>query len=235
MSVLLAVCVDPCPQCCGTPRRGYKRSCFGNQTYGRQYSPLSNYRVLIKSCAERKPSLRGRGPLTIRAVGVEAGITGPATVEELMNPDVISLSPDMLIRDAVKLFLEHRISSAPVLDPENRLLGVLSESDIMWKEVGVPDDHWVIQPTLVGFADLVFAFRDNKKVKADLQKVLARTVGEAMTKDAVVVSPSVTAQEAASTMIHKKVTQLPVIENGKVVGYLTRSDILRGMVLNDEL
>lgn len=172
---------------------------------------------------------------TPRAVAVERGVTGPATVEELMNPDVITLTADMLIRDAVRVFLDQRISGAPVVGQDGKLLGILSEADIMWKEVGVPDDHWLIQPTFIGFADLVVAFRDDKKFKDELQKVLARTVGEAMTKDPVTVTPTVTAQEAASLMVHKKVARLPVLEEGKLVGMLTRSDIMRGMLLNNEL
>lgn len=151
------------------------------------------------------------------------------TVEEVMNPDPIVLSVDMPIKEAVRLLLDKDVSGAPVVDKEHRLVGILSESDLIWKGAGAPQDHFIIPPVFIGFADAFVFLRDNKQFEDEVHKILAKTVGEAMTANPASVSPGTSMSDAATLMLSKKVNRLPVVENGKVVGVITRHDILRGM------
>lgn len=150
------------------------------------------------------------------------------TVEEMMNPDVLVFRDDTTIRDAVRQLLDRRVSGAPVVDGSGKLVGVISESDILWKEAGGPEPHYIVPPVYLGLIDAFVYLRNEAQYKEECHKFLARTVGEAMTLHPVSVPPSMTLQEAAKLMLSKKVTRLPVCEGAKLVGMLTRSDILRG-------
>lgn len=79
-----------------------------------------------------------------------------------MNPRVISLRARDSCKKAVRVLLENKVSGVPVLDDEGSLVGVLTESDLMWKEVGAPDSHWVIPPLYLPFVDTVVQLQDDR-------------------------------------------------------------------------
>ena len=102
--------------------------------------------------------------------------------------------------------LSKKVSGAPVLDAAGKkLVGVLSETDLLWKEAGVPQDEWVIPPLMLPFVDQIVAWRDATAFQSEVKKVLARTVGEAMTAAPVTIGPTAPLQEAAQLMLRKKV------------------------------
>ena len=102
--------------------------------------------------------------------------------------------------------LSKKVSGAPVLDAAGKkLVGVLSETDLLWKEAGVPQDEWVIPPLMLPFVDQIVAWRDATAFQSEVKKVLARTVGEAMTAEPVTIGPTAPLQEAAQLMLRKKV------------------------------
>mmetsp|Transcript_16109 Transcript_16109/g.34856 ORF Transcript_16109/g.34856 Transcript_16109/m.34856 type:complete len:136 (+) Transcript_16109:350-757(+) len=127
------------------------------------------------------------------------------------------------------MMLDQDISGAPVINAQGKLVGMLSESDVIWKGAGAPQDHFVIPPVYIGILDALVFLRDNKQVEAEVHKILAKTVGEAMTREVVCIGPREPMSAAAATMLQKKINRLPVVEGGKVVGVITRHDILRGL------
>lgn len=148
-----------------------------------------------------------------------------------MSREAMTLNPDTSIRDAVKLFVDQKISGAPVVDGNNVLVGVLSESDLLWKEAGGPKDHFLVPPVYLGVIDTYFFMRDEKSLHDEMQKFLAKTVGEAMSTSLVTITEDALLPTAADLMLTKKVNRLPVVDaDNKVVGVLTRSDVLRGML-----
>lgn len=146
-----------------------------------------------------------------------------------MTPDPIVLNAKMPIKEAVKVMLDNKISGAPVVDDAGHLVGILSESDLLWKGAGAPLDHYIIPPVFIGFADAFIYLRDNEKFEEEVHKILAKTVSEAMNSHPLSVPPSTSTSEAAQLMLKKGINRLPIVEEGKVVGVLTRQDILRGM------
>mmetsp|Transcript_15299 Transcript_15299/g.38140 ORF Transcript_15299/g.38140 Transcript_15299/m.38140 type:complete len:210 (-) Transcript_15299:322-951(-) len=168
-----------------------------------------------------------------RRVTVKAIVdNADATVEEIMIPkgSMVMLKPTMTCKEAARILLEKDVSGAPVVDESGALLGVLSESDLIWKGAGAPLDHTIIPPVYIGAFDLLIALNDNKQTEEELHKILAKTVKEAMTTKVVTIGPSATMAQAAQLMLAKKVNRLPVVESGKCVGVITRHDVLRGMV-----
>ncbi len=150
---------------------------------------------------------------------------------QVMSREVFTVSPDTPIREAVKLFVEQRISGAPVVDSNNVLVGVLSESDLLWKEAGGPHDHFLVPPVYLGLLDTFIYVRDEKNLQQEMQKFLAQRVGEAMSTTLVTITEDAVLPTAADLMLTKKVNRLPVVDSdNKVIGLLTRSDVLRGML-----
>lgn len=139
-------------------------------------------------------------------------------VRELMTRNVVSVRPDTPLREAAALLVEHRVSGVPVVRG-NEVVGVLSEADIVAKTSGGAAQggllSWLFDP-------------DPRE-----QKVNARSAGEAMSAPPVTIAPTRRVHEAARKMISEGVNRLPVVEDGKLVGILTRADIVRAFTRDD--
>jgi len=143
---------------------------------------------------------------------------GDMRVRQLMSKDVLTVAPDAQLRDAAKELVDHRVSGVPVVT-DGIVVGVLSEGDIVAKASGGTDRGglltWLFDPS------------------DQTARVSAQTVGEAMTSPAVTIAPNRQVHEAARTMIDRGVNRLPVVENGVLVGIVTRADIVRAFTRAD--
>lgn len=142
-------------------------------------------------------------------------------VRDAMTSDVKVVRPDASLKQVASILAEHRISGLPVVDDGGDVLGVVSEGDILLKEVAeVPH----------GLQRLLH----HKDASALAGKVEARTAGEAMSAPAIVVEVSAQLWQAAGLMIEHGVKRLPVVEDGKLVGILTRFDLVRVFARGDD-
>jgi CBS domain-containing protein len=149
------------------------------------------------------------------------------TVADVMTPDPIVVQPDTPLKDAIQLLAEKRISGLPVVDPSGKLVGVISETDLMWQETGVTP------PAYIMLLDSVIYLENPNKYDRDLHKALGQTVGEVMTKDAITVKSNKPLREAAQLMHERSIRRLPVLDElDKVIGIVTRGDIIRFMAAN---
>jgi CBS domain-containing protein len=143
-------------------------------------------------------------------------------VKDLMTTKVLTVRSSTQLKDAAALLTKHRISGLPVVDGEGRVLGVLSEGDILYKETGATDKP--------GFFDRLLAV---PPIGLDL-KLAARTVGEAMSAPALTIGPRRPVTEAATVMIEEGVNRLPVIDDEeRLIGIITRADLVRAFVRSD--
>ena len=152
------------------------------------------------------------------------------TVADIMSRDLVVVHPETPLNEAIKTLAERRISGLPVVDQDNKLVGVISETDLMWRETGVtPPAHFMI-------LDSVIYLENPAKYERDLHKALGQTVGEVMTKkDIVTVKPDNPIRHAAQLMNERKVHRLIVVdESHSVIGVLTRGDVIRFMAANQE-
>lgn len=136
-----------------------------------------------------------------------------------MTEGVVSVKPDASLRDAAAVLVEHAVSGLPVVDESGTVVGVLSETDIVMKASGGTERN--------GFLTWLF---DDEVAGV---KVTAETAGQAMSSPAVTIAPNRTIHDAARLMIEDGVNRLPVVEAGKLVGILTRSDIVRAFTRTD--
>jgi CBS domain-containing protein len=145
---------------------------------------------------------------------------GLMRVNDLMTRNVVTVTPDTSLRDAAALLVEHKISGVPVVTEGGEVAGVVSEADILVKAGGTTSRNrllgWLLDPDL-GLEE----------------KIKAETVGEAMSAPAILVSPTRPVFEAARLMVAESVNRLPVVEDGRLVGILTRADIVRAFTRTD--
>jgi len=152
----------------------------------------------------------------------------PKTVADVMTRDPIVVRPETLLNEAIQILAERRISGLPVVDDTGKLLGIISETDLMWQETGVTP------PAYIMFLDSVIYLQNPAKYERDLHKALGQTVGEVMSRDPVTVSPDKNLREAAQLMHERGVHRLPVVDTAEhVIGILTRGDIVRAMAANE--
>jgi CBS domain-containing protein len=135
-------------------------------------------------------------------------------ISDVMSERVFTATPDMPLRLVAERMLEYGISGMPVVDGD-RLLGVVSETDILFKERVAPERN--------GTADwLAHYVEDPPQRKLD-----ANTAGEAMSAPAVTVSSHRSVADAAALMLELSIDRLPVVDEGRLVGIVTRADLVR--------
>ena len=148
----------------------------------------------------------------------------PATVADVMSRDPITVSPETPMKDAIQLLAEHRISGLPVLDSEQKLVGIISEADLIWQESGVD------VPPYITILDSVIYLKNPITFEQELHKAMGATVSEAMTSKVKTTSPNITLRDASRDLHENGVHRLPVLDGtGQLVGILTRGDIIRAM------
>lgn len=147
------------------------------------------------------------------------------TVADVMTRDPITVRPKTPLKEVIQTLAERRISGLPVVDESGELVGVISETDLMWQETGATP------PAYIMLLDSVIYLENPTRYEKDLHKALGQTVGEVMNHDSVItIAPDKSLAEAARLMHDRSVHRLPVLDSaGQVIGILTRGDIIRAM------
>lgn len=152
----------------------------------------------------------------------------PKTVADVMSHNPIVVRPETPLNEAIQILAEKRVSGLPVVNDAGELVGIVSETDLMWQETGVTP------PAYVMFLDSVIFLKNPASYERDLHKALGQTVGEVMSRDPVTVSSDKLLKDAAQLMHDRSVHRLPVVDaNGQVIGILTRGDIVRAMAASE--
>jgi CBS domain-containing protein len=141
-------------------------------------------------------------------------------VADLMSKDLVTVLPETSLADAARMMLAQHLSGLLVLDKAGALIGIVTEGDLIQRaELGTDDEN----PTWLK------AFLMPGRLAADYVKTHGRHVSEVMTSHPECVTPQ-TALEAAAAVMHKRhIKRLPVLENGRPVGVISRSDLLRAL------
>jgi CBS domain-containing protein len=143
-------------------------------------------------------------------------------VAELMSHDVVAVTPETTLKEVAELLAGHRIAGVPVCDANGMVLGVVSEADILWKELG-------LRPGGGGMLDRVL-----ESAYGEGQRLAAVTAGEAMTSPATTIEPSASVTRAAELMTELNINRLPVVEGDVLVGIIARADLVRAFARTDE-
>jgi CBS domain-containing protein len=142
-------------------------------------------------------------------------------VAALMNKNTVFVLPTTTVADAARMMLANRISGLPVLDAEGRLVGIVSEGDLLRRaelETEGKQAGWLKALLMPASA------------AEDYVVTRSRYVSGVMTHNPVFVTPDTELSEAAQLMLRKRIKRLPVLEKGTLVGVISRTDLLRALV-----
>lgn len=143
-------------------------------------------------------------------------------VKDLMNRDVVAVAPTTTLKEVASLLVEHRISGVPVVDADRKVLGVVSEADILLKEQGAEPEPGILRWLLGG------AYLDQDKLEA-------HTASEAMTSPAITIGSGKDVYRAARLMTERGIKRLPVVDDrAGLVGIVTRSDLVKAFARPDD-
>jgi CBS domain-containing protein len=149
------------------------------------------------------------------------------TAAEIMDADVPAISPDADARNAIELLARTEKGAIPVVDEERRLVGIVSESDLILSEEE-SDLHLPHYLNIMGGIVFVGSMKGFEK---RLEKAFATKVSELMTADPVVVRGDDDAETVAKTIADKHHNHLPVVDGeGRLAGLVTRADALAALV-----
>ncbi|MFW6237652.1 MAG: CBS domain-containing protein [Halanaerobiales bacterium] len=143
------------------------------------------------------------------------------TAREIMTTDVVTVTPDTSVEEAAAVMSEHKISGLPVVDEEGNLAGILSERDLIIKDKNL---HF---PDYINVLGGIIYLDSYKKFKEEFRKYIAQNVGEMMTEDVITVGPEKTVEDIATIMVEEDINRVPVVDNKKLIGIVTRGDLVK--------
>ena len=149
-------------------------------------------------------------------------------VREVMSSPVMSITPDTLVKDAAAMLAERNVSGVPVVENDH-VVGVFSEIDVLRSIKTTKKDLRLVFPSI---SSLGIAFQEEvtqREILEAYEEIGNTPVRDVMSKDVVTVAPEIALNEAIVMMVERKIQRLPVVEGDKLVGILTRGDIIRGL------
>lgn len=143
------------------------------------------------------------------------------TARDLMTPDVVSVRPDMPVAVLARMLSERHLSAVPVTDAHGHLLGIVSEADLLRRLAGAEDPQrgWLAQ-----------LFSSPSREAGRYARTHGRRVSEVMTPGAVTVEEDATAAHIAHLLEEKGIKRVPVLRKGRLVGIVSRADLLRAVL-----
>ena len=141
---------------------------------------------------------------------------------ELMSTPVVTVSPETPLKEVAEKMAAHAVSGVPVVDPLGRLVGIVSESDVLARLA-----HEKTERGLMGLLDALA-----QSVGA-VKKLEAQTAGDLMTTRVLSAGPEASFREMLHLMTAYDVNRLPIVESDRVIGIVTRADLLRTLARPD--
>jgi CBS domain-containing protein len=145
-----------------------------------------------------------------------------ATVRDIMERDVPTVGPEADVESVIRLLRSHELQGVPVVNEGGRCIGIITEADLVLSEEG-SDLH--LPHYIELFGGMVF-LEPLKKFENRLQKAFASKARDLMTEDPVTIDPDASVRDAARVIAREKHNRLPVVEHGRLVGVVTRIDVL---------
>jgi CBS domain-containing protein len=145
------------------------------------------------------------------------------TARDVMTTRIVSVAPDMSVKDAARLMVERGVGALPVVEGDE-LIGLVTEGDLIMKDVRVRF------PTTIHLLDaFIFYPPSQERMETEIKKAVAATVREVMTTEPVTVDVSATVEDVATAMVDRDVSRVPVLDEGRLVGIVSKSDIVRSI------
>lgn len=149
-------------------------------------------------------------------------------VKQVMTSPVMTITPDTLVKDAAAMLATKNVSGAPVVDGD-KIVGIFSEADVLRSIKTQKKDMKLIFPSI---SSLGIAFQEEvtqREILEAYEEIGNMPVREVMSREVLTVDQDLTVNEAISRMVQKGIHRLPVTDKNRLVGIITRGDIIRGL------
>lgn len=145
--------------------------------------------------------------------------------KDIMNRQIITVTAEMTVDETARILLDNKISGVPVVDDQNKVIGIVSETDLIYRE-----KHLHL-PSFISILDGVIFLESTKDLEHQVRKIAAYKVKDVMTKKVLTIHEDTELVDIVDMIVEKKINRLPVIDGeGKLMGIVTRSDILRHII-----
>ena len=148
-----------------------------------------------------------------------------ATVRDYMDADPVTVPPDASVEEVARTMGERELYGLPVVDEDGRVLGIVTENDLV---IGDEEGDLHIPHYVELFGGLVF-LEPLRRFEQRLKKAVAATAEEMMTADPKTVAPDDDVHAAAHVIVETGHNRVPVVEEGRLVGVISRADIVRAL------
>jgi CBS domain-containing protein len=146
------------------------------------------------------------------------------TAKDIMTTDVIIANREDSIVSVAKLLIQEKIGGMPVVDENNKVVGIISETDIMKKE------KYVEAPQAINILQGLLFFDDFKQMEQDIKRMAAYKVEELMSTEIIKVHEDDKFDDVANIMIKKSINRVPVVDSTNALkGIICRYDIIKAM------
>jgi CBS domain-containing protein len=151
------------------------------------------------------------------------------TVRDIMDADPVTVSPTDDVETVVRLLRTHELPGVPVVNEGGRCVGIVTEADLVLadEEGDLHIPHYIEL-----FGGVVF-LEPLRRFEGRLKKAFASTVNDLMTEDPVTIEPDASVAEAGRVIVHRGHNRLPVVEHGRLVGVVTRVDVLEALTRDE--
>lgn len=148
-------------------------------------------------------------------------------VRDIMSTDPVVIAPTATVTEAARLMVENGIGALPVLE-EGKLIGLVTEGDLIMQDVKLEF------PTYLHLLDGFIMYPPaTARFESELKKAVAADVRAVMTSDPVTVSANADVADAATLLVERDVSRLPVLEGDKLVGVVSKSDVVRSLLAGE--
>lgn len=146
------------------------------------------------------------------------------TAKDIMTTEVIVAKQSDSIANVAKLLIKEKIGGLPVVNEEYKVVGIISETDILKKE------KYIDAPRVINFLQGLIFLDDVKHIEEDMKKIASYKVEDLMSKDIIKVQEDDKFDDIANIMIKKSINRVPVVDvNNTLKGIICRYDIIRAM------
>ncbi len=138
-------------------------------------------------------------------------------VRDLMKKECFTIHKDASVEEAAALMVEHNINGIPVYDDQDEIVGMITQGDLLLRATGIR--IFTLWPH--------GAYESNEEMMKEYTKMIGTKVSEVMNDQPVTIDPDRPVSYAAELMYKKRIKQLPVVENRKIIGYISRMQIIK--------
>ena len=149
-------------------------------------------------------------------------------VKDVMAKEVVTLAPTATLRAAAITLADENIGGCPVVDDAGKVIGMLSEVDILEALKTHHKELRMLMPPEISFGISFAEVVREREALAAFKDVETRPVDDIMTREVHAVAPDEPVERAIRLMVQFKIHRIPVLHEGRLVGIVTRGDVLRG-------